>query len=105
MNMANSDDVPNVLPDAMGITHSFQLGSAYQTVMGDEPWTTNYTSNFKGVLDYIWYSAQNLMPLSVAPVPDEQQLTKYGEALPSTQFSSDHILLISDMQIINNGTR
>jgi CCR4-NOT transcription complex subunit 6 len=99
------DDVPNVLPDPMNITHSFQLGSVYQTVMGEEPWTTNYTENFKGVLDYIWYSAQNLVPLAVAPVPTEEQLTRYGQALPSTQLSSDHIMLISDLQIVNNGSR
>lgn len=102
---SNNEDIPNVLPDAMNITHSFQLGSAYQTVLGDEPWTTNYTANFKGVLDYIWYSAQNVIPLSVAPVPDENQLTKNGEALPSTEYSSDHIMLISDMQVISNGAR
>ena len=95
------DDVPNVLPDAMNITHSFQLGSVYQTILGEEPWTTNYTENFKGVLDYVWYSAQNIMPLSVAAMPTEEQLTRYGQALPSTQYSSDHIMLISDMQIMN----
>jgi len=100
-----SDEVPNVLPDAMNITHSFQLGSAYQTIMGEEPWVTNYTSQFKGTLDYIWYSAQNLRPLSAAPIPDEARLTKHGEALPSTEFSSDHVMLISDMQLIGGGAR
>jgi len=51
-------------------------------------------------LDYMWYSATNLRPLSCAPVPDEKEITKHGEALPSTQFSSDHVMLISDMQIM-----
>jgi CCR4-NOT transcription complex subunit 6 len=105
VNVATGDDVPNVLPDASQITHSFQLGSAYQTVLGEEPWVTNFTANFKGVLDYIWYSAQNLRPLSAAPIPDESQLTHHGEALPSTAFSSDHIMLISDMQIFSTGAR
>ena len=105
VNVATGDDVPNVLPDAMNITHSFQLGSAYQTVLGDEPITTNYTANFKGVLDYVWYSVQNLRPLSAAPVPDESVLTRHGEALPSTEYSSDHIMLISDMQIMSGGSR
>jgi CCR4-NOT transcription complex subunit 6 len=105
MNVATGDDVPNVLPDAMNITHSFQLGSAYQSILGEEPWVTNYTVNFKGALDYIWYSAQNLRPLSAAPIPEEAVLTKHGEALPSTEYSSDHIMLISDMQVISNGTR
>eukprot|EP00980_Cylindrotheca_fusiformis_P001544 scaffold350_cov133-Cylindrotheca_fusiformis.AAC.15 len=100
VNITTGDDVPNVLPDPMNITHSFQLGSAYQTVLGEEPIQTNYTVNFKGVLDYMWYSVQNLRPLSAAPIPDESVLTRHGEGLPSTEFSSDHIMLISDMQII-----
>lgn len=102
VNVALADDVPNILPDPMSITHSFQLGSAYQTVIGEEPLQTNYTTNFKGVLDYAWYSVQNLRPLSAAPIPDESTLTRHGEALPSTEFSSDHIMMISDMQILGN---
>ncbi len=101
VNMNNGDDsTPNILPDAMSISHSFQLGSVYHTVMGEEPKATNYTELFKGVLDYMWYSASNLRPLSCAPIPDETVLTKHGDALPSTQYSSDHIMLISDMQIM-----
>lgn len=93
---------PNILPDAMSISHSFQLGSVYNTVLGEEPKATNYTAQFKGVLDYMWYSASNLRPLSCAPIPDEKDLTKHGEALPSTQYSSDHVMLISDMQIMGS---
>lgn len=105
VNVSTGDDCPNILPDAMNISHSFQLGSAYQTVLGDEPWVTNFTLNFKGVLDYIWYSAQNLRPLSAAPIPEEAQLTKNGEALPNTEMSSDHVMLFSDMQVVSNGSR
>mmetsp|Transcript_8555 Transcript_8555/g.16126 ORF Transcript_8555/g.16126 Transcript_8555/m.16126 type:complete len:647 (+) Transcript_8555:329-2269(+) len=103
VNMNHGDNSsPNILPDAMSISHSFQLGSVYSTVMGEEPRATNYTSQFKGVLDYMWYSANNLRPLSCAPVPEEKELTKHGEALPSTQYSSDHVMLISDMQIMGS---
>ncbi|OEU16815.1 Exo_endo_phos-domain-containing protein [Fragilariopsis cylindrus CCMP1102] len=105
VNINTGDDCPNVLPDAMNITHSFQLGSTYQSVLGEEPQQTNYTLNFKGVLDYICYSVQTLRPLSASPVPDESVLTRHGDALPSTEFSSDHIMLISDMQILNGGAR
>lgn len=105
VNVNTGDDCPNVLPDALNINHSFQLGSTYQSVLGDEPQHTNYTMNFKGVLDYIWYSVQTLRPLSASPVPDESILTRHGNALPSTEFSSDHIMLISDMQIFTSGTR
>ncbi|CAN0098461.1 unnamed protein product, partial [Hapterophycus canaliculatus] len=45
-----------------------QLQSAYQTVMGSEPPYTNYTGNFKGVLDYVWFSSPHIRPLAVAPV-------------------------------------
>jgi CCR4-NOT transcription complex subunit 6 len=97
------DNGPNVLPDIMNITHSHMLGSVYNTVLGEEPKFTNYTMQFKGVLDYMWYSTQNLRPLSAAPIPDESVLTRYGDALPSTQYSSDHIMQISDMQIVSVG--
>lgn len=84
----------------MAITHSFNLGSVYVAVTGEEPHHTNYTASFKGVLDYMWYSANNLRPQSVASVPDEEEIIQYGQAMPSTQFSSDHVLMISDMQIL-----
>jgi len=96
---------PNVLPDVMSITHSHMLGSVYGTVLGEEPRYTNFTAQFKGVLDYMWYSTQNLRPLSAATIPDESVLTRHGEALPSTQYSSDHIMQISDMQIVSGGGR
>lgn len=97
---AGDENGPTVLPDVMNITHSHVLGSVYLSVLGEEPKFTNYTQQFKGVLDYMWYSTQNLRPLSAAPIPDESTITRHGDALPSTQFSSDHIMQISDMQII-----
>jgi CCR4-NOT transcription complex subunit 6 len=105
VNVATGDEVPNVLPDAMNITHSFQLCSAYQSVLGEEPVQTNYTAQFKGVLDYVWFSVQNLRPLSVSPIPDEQALTRHGEALPSTEYSSDHVMLLADLQILGGNSR
>jgi len=105
VNINEDGNSTNILPDVLSLTHSFQLGSVYNTVMGEEPRSTNYTTNFKGVLDYMWYSANNLRPLSAAPIPEEEVLTRHGEALPSTQFSSDHVMLISDMQILGGGSR
>eukprot|EP00568_Trieres_chinensis_P006705 CAMPEP_0183296274 /NCGR_PEP_ID=MMETSP0160_2-20130417/3902_1 /TAXON_ID=2839 ORGANISM="Odontella Sinensis, Strain Grunow 1884" /NCGR_SAMPLE_ID=MMETSP0160_2 /ASSEMBLY_ACC=CAM_ASM_000250 /LENGTH=671 /DNA_ID=CAMNT_0025457873 /DNA_START=45 /DNA_END=2056 /DNA_ORIENTATION=+ len=94
---------PDILPDPMSIVHSFQLGSVYAAVLGEEPRATNFTQSFTGVLDYLWYSATNLRPLSAAPVPEDSVLMRHGEALPSTQHSSDHVMLISDMQIVPGG--
>jgi len=108
VNMSNGGDdgggSPNILPDTMSITHSFQLGSVYHTIMGEEPKATNFTVSFKGVLDYMWYSAANLRPLTTAPIPDDEALTRHGEALPSTQYSSDHIMMIADLQIVVGGS-
>jgi len=99
VNMQN-DDV-NLFPaHLLPISHSFNLGSVYVTVTGEEPQHTNYTAVFKGVLDYMWYSATNLRPQSVASVPEEEDIIQYGEAMPSTQYSSDHVLMVSDMQIL-----
>ena len=88
----------------MSITHSFQLGSVYHTIMGEEPKATNFTVQFKGVLDYMWYSAANIWPLTTAPIPDEEALTRHGDVLPSTQYSSDHIMMIADLQIVIGGS-
>lgn len=54
----------------MSVLHEtdIQLQSAYRTVMGSEPPYTNYTGNFKGVLDYVWFSSPHIRPLAVAPV-------------------------------------
>ena len=92
-----------ILPDARSITHNLKISSTYQTVTGDEPSFTNYTGGFKGTLDYIWYSSDNLRPLSAAPIVEEEAILKYGIALPNPQFSSDHIMMLADMQL--GGTR
>lgn len=76
-----------------------QLQSAYQAVMGSEPPYTNYTGNFKGVLDYVWFSSPHIRPLAVAPVPTAEDIMKCGIALPNVQSSSDHIMLLCDIQL------
>ncbi|CAM9566192.1 unnamed protein product [Ectocarpus sp. 12 AP-2014] len=94
-----SNDPCNVLPDASELTHNMQLQSAYHTVMGSEPPYTNYTGNFKGVLDYVWFSSPHIRPLAVAPVPTAEDIMKCGVALPNVQSSSDHIMLLCDVQL------
>ncbi|CAN0439860.1 unnamed protein product [Ectocarpus fasciculatus] len=67
--------------------------------MGSEPPYTNYTGNFKGVLDYVWFSSPHIRPLAVAPVPTAEDIMKCGIALPNVQSSSDHIMLLCDIQL------
>lgn len=85
------------------LSHQLALKSAYSSLLGREPKHTNYTVGYVGVLDYIWYTMDHLRPLSVAAVPDEQELQATGEALPNSLYPSDHLILFSDMHFTGGG--
>lgn len=111
-------DVPS---DAYGVLstcnlrHGLHLRSAY-SLLGTEPEFTNYTTNFVGVLDYLWYSPESVMPTAVLEIPEESQLMKDPEddcnetkkrsegskrlGIPNTQWSSDHIALMIEFQLM-----
>lgn len=93
------NDPLNVLPDPSQISHSLDLVSVNYSVSGMEPAYTNYTATFKGTLDYMWYTPSKLRVLTTASIPDEEVLTAAGEALPNTQFPSDHLSLCCDVQL------
>jgi CCR4-NOT transcription complex subunit 6 len=95
----------NVLPQHRQLAHNFRLGSAYASVVGEEPEYTNYTEHFKGVLDYIWFTTEHMRPLSTAPIPAVDVLTQSGVALPNAIYSSDHILMLADIQLGGAATR
>ncbi|GBL88280.1 2',5'-phosphodiesterase 12 [Araneus ventricosus] len=81
--------------DASGDTvleHSLSLDSACGT-----PEYTNYTAEFTGCLDYIFYSKDILEVSDVVPMPRHEQVTAQ-QALPSEYFPSDHIALICTLQ-------
>lgn len=49
--------------------HAFQLASAYTPEM--MPYT-NYTYDFKGIIDYIFYPRQSMKPLGIlGPISEE----------------------------------
>lgn len=75
------------------INHSLKLISAYGT-----PAFTNYTDDFKGCLDYIFYQKCKMTVESTVPIPSEEELSK-NVALPSRVYPSDHISLIADLKI------
>ena len=68
-----------------------KLRSAMKEFLGDEPAFTNFTSQFQGCLDYLWYN-DFLNVTDVAPLPQEGELRKYT-ALPSILHPSDHLPL------------
>merc|ERR1712190_365308 len=54
----------------------------------------NYTEDFKGTLDYIFFSSETLTVLAISQVDDESQLMQ-ETALPSSTRPSDHVSLVA----------
>lgn len=61
------------------------------------PMYTNYTKEFKGCLDYIFYSTDLFSVDEIVPLPSEESLAQ-DVALPSEVFPSDHIPLICTLK-------
>lgn len=70
------------------IKHSLTLDSACGF-----PAYTNYTEDFKGCLDYIFYSPDSFTVEEIVPIPSEEAVSR-DVGLPSELFPSDHIPLI-----------
>ncbi|XP_030448950.1 carbon catabolite repressor protein 4 homolog 1-like [Syzygium oleosum] len=113
---------PDLLIDPLGIlrppgklAHQLLLVSAYSSFarMGagrgleqqkrrldsttNEPLFTNCTRDFIGTLDYIFYTADSLTVESLLELLDEDSLRK-DTALPSPEWSSDHIALLAEFR-------
>jgi CCR4-NOT transcription complex subunit 6 len=97
-------DVIGILPPAVKLTHNLPLASAYATVLGEEPMYTNYTGHYKGTLDYIWYSADRLVPTAALDIPGPAELQasvgKNG-AMPCAKYPSDHFSMCCDFSFID----
>lgn len=63
----------------------------------NEPLFTNCTRDFIGTHDYIFYSADSLTVESLLELLDEDSLRK-DTALPSPEWSSDHIALLVEFR-------
>ncbi|KAG6542221.1 hypothetical protein Mapa_016349 [Marchantia paleacea] len=110
---------PELATDPLGILrpfsklcHQLPLVSAYSAFarMGgaerqrrridtgsNEPLFTNCTRDFLGTLDYIFYTADSLAVESLLELLDEESLRK-DTALPSPEWSSDHIALLAEFR-------
>jgi len=85
---------PVGLMKQLTLRHSQPMATAYETCNGREAQYTNYTEEFKGTLDYIWFSPEALAVLAISQVDDEPQLTQ-ETALPSSTRPSDHVSLVA----------
>lgn len=79
-----------------GMAHPFKLKSAYNSP--DELMFTNYTPNFTGILDYIWYSTNALQIRELLGNVDEEYLQKVP-GFPNHWFPSDHLSLKADFSV------
>ncbi|CAK9001954.1 unnamed protein product [Durusdinium trenchii] len=78
----------------MHMHHNLKLSTAYATCTGHEAKFTNYTEDFKGTLDYIWFSPEVLQVVAITQVDEESELRK-EHALPSSNRPSDHVSLVA----------
>lgn len=69
-----------------GLSHKLNLKSAYSPI-GELPFT-NYTPNYKGVLDYVWHSSSTLDVLSLLGPIDRDYLSKVV-GFPNAHFPSE----------------
>ncbi|XP_012056583.1 PREDICTED: CCR4-NOT transcription complex subunit 6-like [Atta cephalotes] len=78
-------------------THSFKLASAYsEDIM---PYT-NYTFEFKGIIDYIFYSKQSMVPLGLlGPLSPEWFKEHKVVGCPHPHVPSDHFPLLVELEM------
>ena len=101
-------DEVNILPNLHNIKHGMELTSMMSMAMSGfsqsstkEPPFTNFTSRFKGTLDYVFYTASRLRLIAASNIPAEDVLRSVnGEGLPSAQYPSDHLKLCGDFALI-----
>ncbi|XP_053986536.1 CCR4-NOT transcription complex subunit 6-like isoform X2 [Hylaeus anthracinus] len=78
-------------------THSFKLASAYsEDIM---PYT-NYTFDFKGIIDYIFYSKQSMIPLGLlGPLSTDWFREHKVVGCPHPHVPSDHFPLLVELEM------
>lgn len=93
--ISNTNDQANSNPNEF--THSFKLASAYsEDIM---PYT-NYTFDFKGIIDYIFYSKQSMVPLGLlGPVSQDWLRENKVVGCPHPHIPSDHFPLLVELEL------
>lgn len=121
------NDPLGILRPVAKLQHKLPLVSAYATAMRPdlandplvcervrsrldaatgEPLFTNYTRDFVGTLDYIFFTGNSLAPAALLELPSERDiLAEKGQALPSGPLSSDHLLLMASFRWVTRGGR
>ncbi|KAK6443528.1 Glucose-repressible alcohol dehydrogenase transcriptional effector [Oleoguttula sp. CCFEE 5521] len=79
-----------------GMSHPFSLKSSYSEI-GELPFT-NYTPDFKEVIDYIWFATNALQVTGLLGEVDPEYL-KRVPGFPNFHFPSDHLALMVEFAI------
>ncbi|GJP85480.1 hypothetical protein CLOP_g15576 [Closterium sp. NIES-67] len=106
-------DPLGILRPASKLCHQLPLVSAYASLSrggsvaerqrrrmdasSSEPLFTNVTRDFMGTLDYVFYTADSLSVESLLELLDEDTVRK-DTALPSPEWSSDHLALLTEFR-------
>lgn len=84
------------------ITHPFRFKNSF----GEENLVyTNYTYDFKGIIDYVFYSGDFLQPIGIMNGVSIGWLSQYRViGCPNPHFPSDHFPLCCEYELINPPT-
>jgi CCR4-NOT transcription complex subunit 6 len=82
-----------------GLRHRLGLKNSYSALGAGELPLTNYTPNFQGAIDHVWYSGANLSVNGVLGEVDKGYLEKVV-GFPNTHFPSEYVFLVLEVQSI-----
>ncbi|CAF0807740.1 unnamed protein product [Adineta ricciae] len=82
------------------IVHHFKLQSAYETTADPIMPYTNFTYDFKGIIDYVFFSTQLMRVLGVlGPLDPEWLQTNKIVGCPHPNVPSDHFSLLVEFEL------
>jgi len=88
-------------PDRQEFTHAFQLQSAYSS---DLLPFTNYTYDFKGIIDYIFFPRSSMRTLGIlGPISEEWLKESKIIGCPHPHIPSDHFSLVVELGLSLQG--
>lgn len=97
---AYPEDPEGLISLVGNLGHGLMLRSAYQSVLQREPAYTNFTSGYRGAIDYVWYDALAFEAVSVQAIPTRPALATIETAwLPNACYPSDHLCLVTDLRV------
>lgn len=85
--------------DSNEFTHSFKLASAYSEDIMPH---TNYTFDFKGIIDYIFYTKTGMIPLGLlGPISNDWLRDNKVVGCPHPHIPSDHFPLLVELELMH----